>query len=250
MKKFLVVLGVLTGLAFVGVIVLIFCLGGIVKKGINTVGPRLTGTKVELASAAISPIGGAGTLSGLFVGNPPGWKSDKAFYLGKVHIDVVPLSLLGDHVVIEEITIDQPEFVYETKIVSSNIKDLLNNIEENTGAGQPPVAQTEEGKPMKFEVKKFVFTNGTVTLGVGAAAITLPLPPLTLTDLGTKEGGITAGQLAVKVMTHVLSDIVQATAAAAGKMTKAAGAVTTDAIGGAAKKAGEGLKNLFSGKKE
>ncbi len=144
MKKLLVVLGVLFGLAVIGGIVLAFTLGPIITKGVNTFGPKITGTKVTLDSVSISPFTGSFTMSGLFVGNPVGWKSDKAFYMGKVHVSVDPLSvpgaLLGSgHAVIKEVLIDGPEFVYETKVglsgISSNINDLLNNIEKATGGG-------------------------------------------------------------------------------------------------------------------
>src|SRR4051812_23251666 len=115
-KKLLIIGGVLAALALVAFFTLQFFLGSIVKTAVNNFAPKLTGTKVTLDAAAVSPLSGSGTLSGFFVGNPPGWSSDKAFYLGKVHMDMVPFSVFGDHIVINEIVIDQPEFVYETKI--------------------------------------------------------------------------------------------------------------------------------------
>ncbi|MFI5357539.1 MAG: hypothetical protein ACHQ4G_09405, partial [Opitutales bacterium] len=156
-RKPLFIVGVIVGLLVVAYIGLTFFLGSIVKAGVNKFGPKLTQTKVELAGAQISPLTGSGTLTGLFVGNPAGWHSDHAFYLGKIHVSIEPLSLLGDHIVIDEITIDQPEFVYETKIVASNIKDLLKNIESFSGSGGQ-AATTKSGKPIKFVVKKFRLT--------------------------------------------------------------------------------------------
>ncbi len=177
-KKLLIAGSVLAALALVAFFVLQLFLGSIVKTAVNNFAPKVTGTKVTLESASISPLTGAGTLTGLTVGNPAGWSSEKAFYLGKVHVDVAPFSILGDRIVIEEVIIDQPEFVYETKIVASNIGDLLKNIENATGskdkAAQPT---TQSGQPVKFEVKKFTLRNGKVTLGVGAAALSMPLPP-------------------------------------------------------------------------
>src|SRR5665213_1612590 len=130
MKAILVwVCSIVVALLVVGYISAVFFLGSIVRAAVNRLGPALTQTKLELASANLSPLSGSGTLSGLFVGNPQGWSSDKAFYLTKVHIDVVPSSIFSDHIVVNEITIDGPEFVYETKIVSSNIGDLLKNIQ-------------------------------------------------------------------------------------------------------------------------
>lgn len=220
-------------------------LGSIVGKGITTVGPRITGTAVELGGVRLSPFSGSGSVTGLMVGNPAGWQSERAFQLGHIHLDLEPMSLLGDAIVIEELRIERPHFVYETKLVSSNIKDLLANIEKATGGPATSAEPAAEGAPRKFIVKKFTLTDGEVTLGVGVAAIKLPLPPITLNDLGVKEGGITAGQLAGAIMRSVLADIGGATARAAGQIGAAGGAVATDAIGSAAQKAGEGLRKLF-----
>ena len=253
MKKFLIILGCLLAVLVVGLIIASFFLGSIVTKGVNTFGPKITGTPVTLESASISPLTGSGTLNGLFVGNPEGWKSPKAFSFAKVHVSVSPGSLLGDHIVVKDVLIDGPEFVYETKIISSNVKDLLNNIEKNTsGSGDKPAADqpvTKDGKPIKFEVKSFRLQNAKVTLGVGPTALTIPMPPLTLTDLGTKEGGITPDQLVTKVMTNILGNITSAVADSAMQLGSSSGAAATDAASGAAKKAGAGIKKLFGGDK-
>lgn len=241
LKKSLIIGVVVVVVLYVG---LTFFLGSIVKAGVNSFGPKLTQTKVELASANLSPLTGSGSLHGLAVGNPKGWSDGRAFFLGKVHIDLEPFSIFGDHIVINEIIIDQPEFTYETKIISSNIKDLLKNIEEFTGSGgQEP--KTKSGQPIKFVVKKLRLTNGKATLGAGAAAIPLPLPPIALDDLGVKEGGITPDQLATAVMKSVLSNIVAASSQALGKLSGTAGASAAEST----KKAGESIKKLFGGGK-
>lgn len=244
MKKLLLILLVLVVALYVGAT---FFLGSIVKAGVNAFGPRLTQTKVQLASASISPLTGSGTLSGLAVGNPKGWSDSDAFKLGKVHVDIAPMSLFGDHIVIEEITIDGPEFLYETKIVSSNIKDLLKNIEQFSGEKEArPVAK--DGKPIKFEIRKFRLTNGVARLGVGPAAVPVPLPPIAIDNLGTSEGGITPDQAAGAVMRSVLGGIVSGTAQALGNVAGTAGATSLEKTKEAAQKAGEGIKKLFGGK--
>ncbi|MDD2763307.1 MAG: hypothetical protein PHE83_04935 [Opitutaceae bacterium] len=249
MRKLFLALGIVAVIAVGAVVVLSFFLGSIVKAGVNKFGPVITKTRVELAGASISPLIGGGTISGLFIGNPPGWQSDKAVYLGQASLSVAPFSILGDHIVIEEIVIDQPEFVYETKIISSNIKDLLKNIEASTKTGAGAPASAKEGKPIKFEVRRFHLQNGRVTIGVGPTAVTVPMPPITLTDLGTKEGGIAASQLALAVMSNVLDHVLTTAAGAVANVGKSAGSAATDAAAAAAKKAGDDLKNFFGGKK-
>lgn len=242
-------------LAVLGLVVLLigvyfvvaYALGSVVKAGVNNFGPKLTQTKVELAGANLSPLTGSGTLSGLAVGNPKGWSEGNAFFLGQVHVDVEPFSVFGDHIVINEIIIDQPEFAYETKIISSNIKDLLKNIEQFTGSGGR-TAETKDGKPVKFVVKKFRMTNAKATLGTSVAALPVPLPPLSLDDVGVAEGGITADQLAGVIMKNVLGSIVSGTANALGQVGSTSGAAAVEKTKEAAKKAGESIKKLFGGK--
>jgi len=245
MKKILLFLGVgfvvLAVGAYVGVM---YFLGNIVKAGVNNFGPKLTQTKVELAGATLSPLSGSGTLTGLTVGNPKGWSDGNAFYLGKVHVDVQPTSLFGDAIVINEITIDQPEFTYETKIISSNIKDLLKNIEAFTGGGGS-TSENKDSKGVKFILKKFRMSNAKATLGVGPTALPVPLPPLSIDNLGVAEGGITADQMAGVLMKGVLGDIVTGTANALTQTGGAAGATGVEVSKDAAKKAGESIKKLF-----
>ncbi len=247
MKKVLLFgAGTLVVLAIVAYVVLQFFLGSIVTAGVNKFGPGITQTKVQLKGANVSPLSGAGTLTGLSVGNPAGWTPGNAFYLGSVHVDLKPFSVFGDHIVINEIVIDQPEFTYETKIVSSNINDLLKNIEQAMGSengGNQPKAKN--GKPLKLEVKHFVMRNGKVTVGVGATAITMPMPPVELTNIGTADGGVTPAGLAFAVMRSVTTSVVSASTQALSKMGGTSGAAAAEA----AKQATETIKGLFGGKK-
>ena len=251
MKKLLIVLGIVAVLAIAGVVYVSMNLGGIVTAGVNKYGPQLTQTKLTLESAKISPFSGIGTLNNLVIGNPKGWSENDLASLGKIHVDIVPSSLRGDHIIINEVVIDAPVFNYETKIVSSNVADLLKNIEQTLGAPKPAAdpkspAPASDAAPVKFSVKKFRLLNGKLRVGVGPAATTVPLPAIEIDELGTKEGGVTAGQAASIVMNQVVGKIVGATAGAASDLLKTGGAASAEGV----KKAGEAIKGLFGGKKD
>jgi len=224
-----------------------FLLGSALKAGVNTLAPRLTQTRVELRGARISPLGGSGTLTGLTVGNPGGWSDNDAMRFGRIRVRVAPLSLLGDPIIIEDIEIDSPEFNYETRVVRSNLGDLLGNVERLSDGGAVGDAgpAAGNGKPMRFEVRHFLMKEGRIRLGAGAAAITLPMPPIELSDIGTAEGGITANRLALALMRRLTTGVAAATTGAAGRIGSTLGA----AAGDAARKAGERLKSLFGGDK-
>lgn len=221
-------------------------LGPIVKAGVNKFGPQITQTKVELQDAQISPMSGEGTLTGLSVGNPHGWSAADAFRLGKVHLNLEPKSVLADTVVINELTIEQPEFLYETRLVASNIGDLLKNIEKSLG-GPKEEPKTKEGKPIKLVVKKLVLKDGKVTVNAaGLASLAVPLPPINMADLGVAEGGITPAQLAFAVMRQVTADVIAVATQALTKGGGASGNATLDA----AKEIGGAIKGILGGEKK
>lgn len=250
MKTFLKVLAVLFLLGVIAVVAIGFFLGPIVTKAVNTVGPKITGTKVELDGAKISPLTGGGTLKGLFVGNPEGWSGDKAFYLGEIRASVQPTSLLGSHIVVNEVFIDGPEFVFEKRLLGgSNIDALLKQIEANTGGGQKPApaepapaAEEPASEPLKFAIKSFRLQNAKMTLIAAGAPITVPLPPLTIEDLGVAEGGITADQVATKVLQRVLAQMGAASVEAA----KQIGGAALEGGKDGAKAAGEAAKGALN----
>jgi hypothetical protein len=244
MKILLVFLGLLLALGVAAYLFLASRLDSLVVHGVNTYGPKLTQTKVELVSASLSPLTGSGSLTGLSVGNPAGWSDGRAFYLGKVQVDVELRSVLGDPIVINEISIDQPEFAYESTFVSSNIKDLLKNMEKSAGkggGGREPAAREDQAR--KFIVKKFRLTNGKATVEAGGKALVVTLPAISLDNLGVAEGGITAGQLSGVLMNRVLGGIVAGTAKALGSED-----LSVDKIKAAAKKAADELKKMFERK--
>ncbi len=252
MKKLLTILAVLVVLGVLALVAMGFFLGPIVTKAVNAVGPRITGTKVELTSASVSPLTGGGTLKGLFVGNPAGWSSDKAIYLGEARASIQPASLLGTHILINEVFVDGPEIVFEKRLLGgSNIDALLKQIEANTRSGSAsapaPTPEAKPGEPLKFAIKSFRIQNAKMSLIVAGRTITVSLPPLTITDLGVAEGGITADQVAAQVLKRVLAQLGVAAAEAAKQVGGALLEGGTDGTKNA-KEAAKGALNKLLGK--
>ena len=76
MKKIIIrIFAVLILLVVVALVVVFFSLNSIVKKAVETIGPKMTRVEVKLGAADISPFSGSGKLSKLFVGNPDGYKT-------------------------------------------------------------------------------------------------------------------------------------------------------------------------------
>jgi hypothetical protein len=226
-KKLLIVGGVLVGLLLAAYLLVIFGCGAMIRSRVNTDGPRLTQSPVNLAAAQFSPLSGSGTLVGLSIGNPKGWSLPEAFSLKSIHIDIVPSSVFSDHIVINEIVIDDPELVYETRLLSSNLGDLIKNINKATSrpAGAP------SGKPVTFVIRKLRLEKGRVKLGVGPTAVTLDLPAVEFDNLGSANG-VSTEELSLLIMRTIASDVVKGSAGALGKGVVGVGGLAATAIKG------------------
>src|SRR5688500_6228178 len=82
-----------------------FFLGDIAKSAVNRSGPNIRQPSVVLQAANVSPLSGQGALTGLSVCTPAGWSQADAFRLAQMHISLEPLSLMKDHIVINELVI-------------------------------------------------------------------------------------------------------------------------------------------------
>lgn len=249
MKKWVKILvGILVGLAIVAV-VLELALDKVVLKATNAAGPQLLGVPVSLDKADISLFRGKAALGGLHVGNPAGFKTDGLLDLGSVAVRLDNKSLLSDTIVIKEIAIDGLVVTYEQGLRGSNLGALIEALsgEEKEAAEKPEAKETEkageEKAGKKVIIEKLSITGSRLNFSLtGAAALTgggavpIPLPPITLTDLGKEKDGAT--------VLETLQSILQAIAGAAGSAIGGAGHLLGDgvqAIGGAALDTGKAV---------
>lgn len=215
-KIFLWLAGIAVMLVGLTVLIITLLLGRIVKAGVNTYGPQITGTEVQLADASVSIIGGSATLSGLRIGNPSGWGDGDLASLGHIHLDLDPMSLMGETIVIEDLDIAAPVFRYEAKSGTSNVNELLAYVEKAIGAmggdgsaSEPdaPPEETGEAAATSIAVGHFGLRGGKVTIILPDRTIEATLPDIDMRDLGSPEQGLTPGQLSMQISKRVLTDI-------------------------------------------
>jgi hypothetical protein len=243
MKKWVIRL-VLAGVALLIVALLVvgLCLNSIVKKGVETVGPQLTKVSIKLDSVRISVLGGSGQISGLEVGNPEGCKTPTAIKLGSAGMALRPMTIFSDKIVIKSIRVESPEITIEGSPTKNNLTKIRDNVQAATGgsAASAPAGSTpsEAGHARKLQVDEFVISGAKVHYELpGVGAMTLPVPDITLTDLGTGPEGITAGALVDRVMSRLTGDIAKVLVDSASK-------AGTEAVKSATGEAGKAVKSV------
>ena len=180
----------------------------LVEKAIETVGPSLTGTTVEVEQVNISPFSGRGSLRGMLVGNPRGSKAKYAFRLPEVHLRLVPLSILRDKIIVREIIVESPLINYEKQGDTTNLERLTNSVQAAIGGSDAKRLQID-----RFELHDArVRASGQVLDG---RSIEVPTLSVELTDLGKGPKGATVAEVSAEVIQTVKK---RATAAVAKKI--------------------------------
>ena len=223
-----------------------------IKSGVETYGPRVTQTPVTLEDVQLSILSGSGMLKGLHVGNPEGYKSENIFALGQIDLKVNTRSVFSDKIIIDHIIIKRPAISYEKKLTTSNLKKLLENIEQFTGPSSEPEAETAEeekaGTKKQVIIKKLLIEDGTIYVGALGIGQTVPLPRIEMENIGEDGNEMTMPEVIDLVLSKVLQSIGPAIASAGELGGAAVDVLKTqglDKVGQATDLVGEGIKGLL-----
>ena len=192
MKKFLIIGGIAVAAIIIVVVLVLGNLNSIIKKGVETAGPKILQAPVTLNKVDISFLSGGGELTGLTIGNPEGFKTEYAFQLGQVKVDIDTGSIASEKIHVKSISIAAPQIIFEGAFHKNNLSQLQANAETFTGAGEQATATDEKkakdssgGK--KIQIDHLTIKNGSVSVSMGilqGKKLTVQLPPIELKDIG------------------------------------------------------------------
>lgn len=205
--------------AIVALIVIGVSLGGIVKKAVSVYGPQMTKTTVNVDAVTLSLLTGSAKVKGLVVGNPQGYTTPQAISIGTTAVGVNPASVFSDKIVIHSIRLESPQVTFEGGLSGNNLSQILDNVDASSSSSGTlstnAAAQPKSAK--KFEVDDLDITGGKIQVmltgvGVSTGPMTLSLPEIHLTDLGTGGDGITAADLTRRVLSAITTATVETVA--------------------------------------
>lgn len=248
MKRVAIGLAIFIAILIVGALVLHSSLGAIITQAVKTAGPKIIQANVNLDETVIDATSGKGSMRGLLIGNPKGFKTESAFKMDKVEISLDTNSITSDIIVVKEINIRAPEITYELGGNGSNIDAIERNVDafvkKYSGASKPKDSKSNEKSASKKSKTKMIIDhvymtgaklNISATL-LGGKSMTLTLPDIHLQDIGKKENGVTPGKV-VETLIDAVNKAVH----------KAVNPLHLDNIGSAAGKVVTGAKNVVQG---
>ena len=215
MKKILLILTAVVLVAVAGAFgYLYLSLNSLVKKAVETVGPKITRTDVKLASAVLLPLSGSGSLNGLVIGNPEGFGKSYAIKVGSISISVDRNSLFSDTIIINEILIKKTSITLEGTLQGNNLGKLMQNIKSYDTGSKPSSEKKQTSYASRKFIVKRVLVSGT-ELNVAASALgqsvsqSLPLGDLHLENLGSDGSGISPAAISQQILTPLINSAIR-----------------------------------------
>ena len=211
-------------LAVLLVLTLPLWLGPVVKPIANAAVPKVTKTSFNLGHLYLNPYTGRFELGDMRLGNPVGYDEPTAVSVDNLVVDVAMTTLGDKYVHVEEVTVDGV-FVSLVKGGANNV-DNMTQIQYNVAGGKEKYEakkakadaekeQSEAQKPEEAEEqaeedsgdgKKVVIDVLTLSnIKVKYGMLTIPVPSITLKDLGKESDGLTLGELGETIWEAILN---------------------------------------------
>ncbi len=249
MKKWLLIgVGLLIIVIGAAVFYVVSSLDSLVVAGVEKFGSEITQTRVRLKEAKIGVTSGQGTLRGLSVGNPKGFKADTSIRLGEVSVELDTGTITQNPVVIKKVVIASPDVTYELGEKGSNVDAIQQNVNAYMAKwgitpGKKTEAKGDEGEARKLITQNLYVRDGKVNVSatfLGGQKLGAPLPDIHLKDIGKEKGGASPGEIAGKVIGAIRQGTAKAIAPLG--LDNLAGTVT-EGLKGSAEVLGKGAKD-------
>ncbi|QQR66135.1 MAG: AsmA family protein [Candidatus Brocadia sp.] len=229
----------------------------IIKKRVESFGPKITQTPVNLQKVKMSLFSGHGEIHGLIIGNPEGFHADSALKFDTVTIDIEPLSIFSDTVIIRDILIDGPEITYETSVEGSNIGKIKKNIESYSSSSrsqtkEPGESSSGQKEKKHVQIHTFLLQNGKIRLSatlLQGKTLDIPLMKVQLNDIGKESGSASFPAVIEKLADAIYKAILEAVKGSGKTIEKGIGTVT-ESVKGIDETAKEGVSKTFEGMKK
>jgi hypothetical protein len=210
-------------LAIAAVLLLVLLAGGaywayrsvdvIVKSALEHYGPDVLGAPVKVAAVHISATTGEGSLKGLEIGTPKGFSAARTAHFGEIIVSIDPATVTEKVVHVREVRVEAPAITYERGSKATNLDAIQKNIEayiqRSADSAEP---RGQKGAARRFIIDRLTIRNAKVTMtnpALKGQGITFDLPDIQLTDIGKRQNGLRASEVANLVATTLINRIAQ-----------------------------------------
>ena len=188
-------------------------LNQIVQRTVESAGTAATGTQTTLEGVNLSPFSGALNLNRFAIANPSGFSPQPLFNLNAADVQVEPLSVLGEEIVVPKLHIDGAEVLVEYRDGKLNVMEMLSHL-QGDGTGEVPDEEPADtdAAATKVVIRDIAITNTKVRGSIKLPALDTPLEVNTVIadirrqNIGSDGSGVTAKDAITILMETVLAN--------------------------------------------
>lgn len=206
MKKSRIAVVVLLALAAIAAYVGYRSIDVLVVYAFERYGPDILGVPVKVHGAHISVFDGTGRVSGIDIGNAPGFAAAHAARVGEIRVALDPMSVKGPVVHVRELAVANADITYERGDNGANLDVIRRHIREyvdrQAASGGGKASGGPESPRHRYIVDRLSISGMHVTVthpALRGQGIAFDLPDVELNDVGRDKGGATAGEIANEV---------------------------------------------------
>lgn len=196
----------LSFLIFVGWVAGGFYLDAVVKRGLERVGPKITGTPVSVERVNLSLVLGRGRVRGLVVGNPQGYHTASAVVVPNARVTFEPASVVRGTLVIDRLVLESPEITYEINLSGSNLDRITTHARafaREHGAGD----DASDGDMKYVQINHVIVTQPKLNVSASlfrGRSLTFDLDDIHLRDVGKGSRGATVEGATNQILARTL----------------------------------------------
>ena len=168
-------------------------------------GPDILGVPVKVHGARISVFDGEGRVSGIDIGNAPGFAAAHAARVGEIRVALDPMSVKDSVVHVRDLAVANAQITYERGDNGANLDVIRRHIREyveRQSAGGGKAGGGPESPRHRYIVDRLSISGVHVVVthpALHGQGITFDIPDVELRDVGRGKGGATAGEIANEV---------------------------------------------------
>jgi hypothetical protein len=173
-------------------------LDGLVQEAIAAQGSAMVRARVGVGGVELHPKDGKGSIRDLSVDNPAGFQTPYALKVGTIALDLDVAGLTQDVVHIRSLVIEAPSVIYEQGQGATNLDAIQRNIATYLG---PTEKKSSSGRRLVVDELRIHGARAQASAAfMQGKTVAVPLPDITLRDLGKAQGGIPPGELGREVV--------------------------------------------------
>ncbi|MBN8554354.1 MAG: hypothetical protein J0L93_02825 [Deltaproteobacteria bacterium] len=204
--------------------------GKLITTAVNGIGPKITHVETRISNVYINPWTGTGTIHGLFLGNPAGYKSNSAVEAASIKVTIDYSSLTKETIVLKNLVIKSPQITWEGSLTDNNLSQIQKNLESSS----KEKSKNSNKNSKKIIIRNLLIQNPKLLVQFMEAdkPLEISFPDIAMENIGGDQGA-SSSQVSAEILGQILN--------------KSSGVVkkTPELIGKGLKSITDGVKNIF-----